>query len=272
MCALRHRTTPPPTVAAHPRRNVLGAMVVGLSAIGAGCAEATTPEPQWMMQLDAVPCSTQLRATLQEWGARDGVVAAPAPIANAHLRFPTSQIGTWVVLDVASPRPTVRRVTPERVTTKAFAANCVAAATTEPTTVHPRSDAHFTDADLANATVTFSTTGSRGVVVYLWSPHMGLSVDGYSEIAAAALAHQLGLVTVLFPGSAAGFAAEEALRAGIPPDGLREAASIELAFRDALVHAPSILVFADDRVSEVLPGFRDAEGYTRFLREFLSAS
>ena len=42
-------------------------------------------------------------------------------------------------------------------------------------------DAGFTDEQLAQVRDT-----SRGVVVYVWSPHMPLSLDGYAEISAAA--------------------------------------------------------------------------------------
>ena len=55
---------------------------------------------------------------------------------------------------------------------------------------------------------------------------------------------------------------------GIPEEGLREVASIELLLRDAQVHAPTILVFQSGRVSPALPGYRNADGYERFLRAF----
>ena len=40
--------------------------------------------------------------------------------------------------------------------------------------------------------------------------------------------------------------------------------------RDALVHAPSIIVFTRDRISPVLPGYRNAEGYARFLADLFA--
>ena len=133
-------------------------------------------------------------------------------------------------------------VTPDRVTIRVFAGDCVAS-TAEESNRPDDGLEHFTDADLRRAVSAASTDGSRGVVIYVWSPHMPLSVDGYREIATAAAAHGLCLVPLLFPGSDPDFAAAEAERAGIPDDGLREAASVELDFRDAQLHAPSILVF-----------------------------
>jgi len=108
------------------------------------------------------------------------------------------------------------------------------------------------------------------LVVYVWSPHMPLSVDGYGEVERAARALGLSVEPVLFAGADRAFAQRAAERAGIPDRGLREVASAELILRDAQVHAPSILVFAHGRVSSVLPGYRSADGYRRFLEAFLN--
>ena len=66
------------------------------------------------------------------------------------------------------------------------------------------------------------------------------------------------------------FAEREAIRVGMPPAGLREIASVELVQRQAQVHAPSIVIFGADRVSPVLPGYRNADGYRRYLEAFLA--
>jgi hypothetical protein len=54
----------------------------------------------------------------------------------------------------------------------------------------------------------------------------------------------------------------------MPSSGLSEADANELTFRDALVHAPSIIVFSEARVSPVLPGYRNAAGYLRYLQAY----
>ena len=106
-------------------------------------------------------------------------------------------------------------------------------------------------------------------MVYTWSPHMPLSVDGYATIRSATAELGLDLVPVLFTGSDLEFARREAARAGIPEAGLREAASVELTLRNALVHAPTILVFPGTRTPGLLPGYRTRAGYVAFLERFL---
>ena len=79
------------------------------------------------------------------------------------------------------------------------------------------------------------------------------------------------MIPLLITGSDRGFAEREAARVGIPEGGLREVRSVELHFRDAQVHAPAILIVAGDRISDVLPGYRNAYGYLRYLRSFLDS-
>lgn len=124
----------------------------------------------------------------------------------------------------------------------------------------------FTDADLRAA-----RQASPRLVVYVWSPHMPLSVDGYAEVAAAAGTFDAIVVPVLFAGSDPAFARREADRVGMPRGALREMASRTLARREGQLHAPSIVVFQDAGVAPVLPGYRNAEGYRRYLESVLDA-
>jgi hypothetical protein len=101
---------------------------------------------------------------------------------------------------------------------------------------------------------------------------MPLSVDGWAELDAAARSLGLVAVPVLIDEADADFARREADRVGMPPEALRAITSIELIMRDLQLHAPTILVFAEDRVSPVLPGYRNSDGYRRFLEAFLGAA
>ena len=45
--------------------------------------------------------------------------------------------------------------------------------------------------------------------------------------------------------------------------------SVELIERELPVHAPAIVAFLGERASPILPGYRNAAGYTRFIERFL---
>jgi hypothetical protein len=151
----------------------------------------------------------------------------------------------------------------------------------EPASAQLESDGpSFTDGELravVSQTRDFEGTPGRSggedfsaVVVYAWSPHMPLSVEGFRAIEAAASELGLRVVPVLFAGSDPEFARREAARVGMPPAALREVQSVELTMRDMQVHAPSILVFRRGGVSPVLPGYRNAAGYRRYLTDLVA--
>lgn len=233
---------------------------------------ATRPEA-----LGGVACADEAWAAVLAWGARGTGRPEPGGLAGRTAtdawRFPTAEVGVWVrVATRAGAPPRLARVAAEAVEERSFDDAC--RPVRESRRIEPgegqatrRTANVFTDDDLRGALR--GGDGASSVVVYLWSPHMPLSVDGWPEIVQASARVGARVVPVLFPDGDRGFAEREAARVGMPVTGLREASSVDLTFRDALVHAPAILVYTADGVSPVLPGYRDAGGYERYLRDFL---
>lgn len=208
-------------------------------------------------------CPDAVEQQLAAWNVVAPARPQPAADGGRLHHWPTARLGEWVVevQDAASAR--VVKVTPTTVTTVSWTAACAVttAERTRPAAAEPR----FSDADLARA------AGSTRGVIYVWSPHMPLSVDGYRAIAAAASARGLSVHAVLDPGADRRFAAAERARGGLPPEALRVADSVELLFRDVLVHAPSVQAFAGGRLAgSAFPGFHDAEEYGVFLDRVLA--
>jgi hypothetical protein len=231
------------------------------------------PDQPVRSPLDAVLvdvlCADEVRSSLREWGAGKGFLEAPPSGDGARsYRFPTSEFAEWVVLTVpdAAP-PRVVLVTVEQAVGRLFAGDCsweTRGRMHEP--VSTDASQLFTDAELRGH---LDAADGVPVVVYVWAPHMPLSADGYREIAEAGRALGMPVVPVLIAFSDTEFAEREARRTGIPPAGLKQIDSNELVQRQAQVHAPSIIVFGADRVSPVLPGYRNAAGYREYLEAFL---
>lgn len=254
-------------------RRLLAAAVAGLAT---GCAPDRPVRTPLDAFLESAACRDEVRGVLRELGAATSYIQAPPGADGApSVRVPTARFAEWIA--IARPPdapPVLSHVTPDRVTHVRFGSECRReerehAPTTSsdgraPTTEEvPR----FTDAELL---ALLGDAGGAPVVVYVWAPHMPLSPDGWPELQRAARSAGMRAVPVLMAHSDRAFATREAARVGMPDDGLREIASVELLQRQAQVHAPSIVVFGPDRVSPVLPGYRNAEGYLRYLRAFLS--
>ena len=213
----------------------------------------------------SLPCREVVLEALNDWRAGPVALGAPPPAPGGlTLRFPTPTPGEWVIVE-APPvgPPMVALATPSLVTARLHDLSC----RWEERTVPRPSTASgagptFTDADL-RAAIDASEGGT--VIVYAWAPHMPLSVDGYPEVVEAARALGADLIPLLVGYSDLEFARREALRVGIPTGGLREVDANELVMRDLQLHAPSILVFSAGRIAPVLPGYRDAAGYRRYL-------
>ncbi|MGI9625294.1 MAG: hypothetical protein ACR2QM_00545, partial [Longimicrobiales bacterium] len=210
----------------------------GLAGVSAACSPESGPERPWAGSLSSLPCADLLQSTLVGWGAGDEMFpGAPGPEFQRRFRFPTEELGEWLLLDAGADGAKITFVSPGQTLVRSVGEDCSSITMDEPSGTAADTADTFSDYDLRQVVESASAAGSNGVVIYVWSPHMPLSVDGYSEIASAAADAGLHLVAVLFPGSDRGFATPEARRAGVPDAGLLEAASVELMFRDALVHA-----------------------------------
>ena len=101
------------------------------------------------------------------------------PLADtARYVWPTARVGVWLDLRVRGERAvSLARVAPDRTIEMTWDMACRATIDELSATAARSTDDHFfTDADLARQIAT-----SRVVLVYLWSPHMPISVDGLQQ-------------------------------------------------------------------------------------------
>ena len=205
-------------------------------------------------------CTAEVEAARRQWEAVAPPLPQPPLTPGATLRhWPTRTLGVWLVEDSATHHATLTRVDAASLTRLTWAPGCSATTTTRPRPTAPAPA--FNDADLAGV-----LAASGQGVLYLWSPHMPLSVDGYQTVAAAATARGLAVEPLLDPAADRAFARTEAAARALPPSALRVADAVELQFRELALHAPSALVYARGRfVGSPLRGFRTAEEYGAFF-------
>lgn len=209
------------------------------------------------------PCVSAVAAQLQAWQ-----VVGPSrlqPTTSPHLlrHWPTTQLGEWVVEARDGGSVRLQLVTPVSIATRTWTDSCIVAA--DDRARQGAGEPRFTDRDL---TTLFAT--SRRGLIFVWSPHMPLSVEGYRPLLAAATSRGLTVDAVLDPAADRAFAASELARGGLPRSALRVADSVELVFRDLLIHAPAVQAFADGRlVGSPWPGFHSADEYGAYFDRVL---
>jgi hypothetical protein len=208
----------------------------------------------------ALLCAADVEAAKRRWDAVDPPRPQAPLTAGATLRhWPTRTLGVWLVENRATDHATLTRVDAASLTRLTWVAGCAAETTTRPRPTAP--PPAFGDADLAGVLA----ASGRGVL-YLWSPHMPLSVEGYGAIVAAAKTRGLAVEPLLDPAADRTFARTEAAARALPAAALRVADSVELQFRELTLHAPSALAYARGRfVGSPLRGFRTAEEYGAYF-------
>ena len=210
-------------------------------------------------------CATARLAQHRTWQTRPPAREQPPDTTGSRIRpFPTATMGVWVVEAVGRFDASMTLVTPDGITRLSWNADCTETAEHRP---RPRGPgASFSDADLAAL-----VRAGRGVI-YVWSPHMPLSLDAVAPLSAAARALGLTVTLLLDPAADPAFAARVAAERGLPAAALRVADSVELQFRDVLVHAPAAQAYADGQLAgSAYPGGHTADEYAAYFRRVLAA-
>jgi hypothetical protein len=235
------------------RAGVASAWWVGMTVFAAGSPPPVHAQP-------VAACQADVARQLAEWEAVGPARPQPPDGGTTTRHWPTRTLGVWVVEQSGDGGPRLLRLSPTGAIAVTWSAECVAA-----TRQHPRLQAtagpRFTDADL----VALLAAHRRGVV-YVWSPHMPLSIAALRALREAAGVRGLHVTVVLARLPDAAFAARTAAAHGWPADTLRVADSLELELRDVLVHAPTVLAYADGGIrGSAFPGAHTAEEYAAYL-------
>jgi hypothetical protein len=218
-----------------------------------------------------IRCADAVRDHWERWQPRDQMRrAAPPALESARFLWSTPRLGVWLDLRVAvDGEAALTRVAADGSTELTWDEACHVTVRDRLSPIDGTGGADsMTDADLEH-----HAARSRRFVVYLWSPHMPLSVDGLRQVSLASRRLGVELLPVLHPHADHSYAERVAREADLPPGATRRAASVELTFRDLLIHAPSLLLYVDGRPAGLaVPGYRDAAGYERVIREQLATT
>jgi len=211
-----------------------------------------------------VRCPAELEAQRAAWHAAGPAWPQPPVGAGLDVRhWATRTMGVWLIEQTSPTATALTRVAAGRIERVEWGAACVPTrrSAARPVAAAPA----FTDADLA----ALVESGASGVI-YLWSPHLPLSVDGYAQVAAAADRRGVKVEPLLAADADRRFAAEAVASGRLPATALRAADAVELEFRGLALHAPAVLVFAGGRLrGAVLPGYKTADEYSAFFTRVL---
>jgi hypothetical protein len=214
-------------------------------------------------------CADHVARQRAAWRVVEPAKPQPPALGGGRVwHWPTDTLGVWVVEteDPVGSGTSLQRVAASGVTDVVWSGECEAATTERPR--RPVARPAFTDADLRRSL----GAHARGLL-YVWSPHMPLSVDGVATIRTAAARLDLPVTVLLDPNADPATAAATIAAHGWSASEGRVVDSVELLFRDVLVHAPSVQAYARGHlVGSPYPGYHSVDEYRAFIDRVLRPS
>jgi len=213
-------------------------------------------------------CADAVAIQLQQWHVKGNIQEEPVASVDGHFfKMPTDKMGRWALVYEELDLVHLSLVDSERVQLKRLNSRCAEVHSTD-VAIKPRGDVGFDDEDLTDLLLS-----NKNGLVYIWSPHMLLSVHGIKELLAIGL--ELGVaVTILLDVNAdINFAQSTADEYSLPASVLTPATALEFKFRGALIHSPTLLFYKDSNfVGPDIPGYRHPEHYRQVVVDRLALS
>jgi hypothetical protein len=245
---------------------LLSLVLAGLGAASGGVrAEGGPLALGFLMN---VRCADAVAARLAAWEASGESFEDVGPMPGTQTwRLSTRQFGVWVVAHVDQHHHAMlERVDSREVHRVVFHHSCASETMRADRPDEPAGSA-WADRDLGTL---LQETGTG--LLFVWSPHMPLSVDAYHHAARAAAAEGIAMTVLLHPDADAEYARVTASFGRLPAAALRSFRSIELSMRNATIHAPSVFIYRDGRLSGLaLPGYRNEASYRVLIRSRLES-
>jgi len=213
-------------------------------------------------------CAKEISYQMQQWHVKGDAQEEPtASVDGYFFKLPTEKIGRWALVYEESDQVRLSLVDSERIQLKVLDSHCAEITATDiPNT--GRTNIGFDDEDLTDLLL-----NNNNGLVYIWSPHMLLSVHGIKELLAIGL--ELGIsVTILLDVNAdINFAQSTVREYSLPATVLTPATALEFKFRGALIHSPTLLFYQDTSfVRPDVPGYRHPEHYRQVILDRLALS
>ncbi len=211
---------------------------------------------------DTIDCKAEVSNQLVQWNSLSDWTRHFVDKKTIKFMSPTKEIGRWVEIYFGKINNEMKLVTPTELLVVKFGKNC------EKKVYLKKSDRvvngnEFSDGDLANL-----VESNKNGIIYTFGPQMPLSLDGIKEIRAAAKKSGLKL-TLLLPSKSSMKELKELLKKKkIEVDSLVVSNSMELSYRGAFLHLPSVLTYHNKQLARrARPGHEKSYYYEKYLEK-----
>lgn len=213
--------------------------------------------------IDSMNCSKMVKSILTDWKAENSWTKTPLKDGNQiELKTPTKNFGKWVRLKITENGQSVSLLSPLSQIQVDVSESCVKRVKT----FKPRekqNNTAFTDEKLREF-----VKKNRSGIIYSWSPHMPLSIEGIKEIKKAAKKLDLPLLITLSPEGDLKWAKKVAKQRKLAANEVVPHDSMELILRGMTIHQPSIITFKNGKLARsARPGHEVSEIFYRELKE-----
>lgn len=222
--------------------------------------------------LKQIPCAKQASQVLTQWKVQDHWSHAVGHQPNEQVfRAPTEAIGKWVEVAFNGSDVDLRLFNEKAILTTKFDKHCRSTAGLLAHQVKSRlSEKQRKYKVMHDKEIVSLLEQKRSGVIFLWSPHKQISVEGLKQILQAGKATNTPVYPVVDPDSDPKAVDRVAKELKLAKKDIYFLDSFDLQYRGFRLHHPSLIVFNDGKfTSQVRRGYEDAFVYKDYLKSHM---
>ncbi|MFZ4713814.1 MAG: hypothetical protein ACOYL6_08895 [Bacteriovoracaceae bacterium] len=212
-----------------------------------------------------IVCPNEVERITTDWNAKNEWQKFLIGMNDRGIKVSTNELGRWITVVPSSKEvTTISNITSSVVTEVQIKANCSRKINLI------KNPKIFAQNEITDQVVKEFVKNNTQGMIYIWSPHMPLSVTGLPGLKKAAADQKIPILFVM-DNSASEALVKKYLKSGsITMEQTRKLASMELYQQDATLHYPSLLIFKKGQF--VLPthfGNRTEQEYSEIIKSKL---
>lgn len=226
------------------------------------------------LQLTQVTCGAKALSILQEWKAKDEwKLKFTENPEDKKFQAPTENFGIWAQVQYQKNESLkLFQFSAKNQTQVKFGADCKPEFETQAydadrklASTKTKGFSYFQDSEIQKL-----FQSQKSAIVYMWTPHMQVAVEGLREISKAAQKLKVPLYAVVDPNSNPGQVAKIAGELKISKDQIYYFDSFDLTMRDFRLHYPSLMIISRGKyATPVQRGLETSDIYENYIRTHL---
>jgi hypothetical protein len=215
-------------------------------------------------QYNLYRCKDKMNSLIQKWEGSNDWRGHISKMGTISLKMKTQKFAHWIIANKENNKEEISLMNPKRVMKVVFNSDC------NPKTSSYEHNQYSNSSGMDDKRLLDLFVSNQKGIIVMWSPGMQHSFNAIKRLQKISKERKIPITFVMDPFANSESARKSLKKHGISIGKIQKLSSLELSFRDAMMHYPSFFVYKNGQIiSNVIPGVMTSKIYKKTLNFYL---